>query len=165
MFRISLITLAVAATCSTNAVAAVSAEEAKQLGTTLTPVGAEKAGNKEGTIPEWTGGLTTPPAGFQKGSGKRPNPFANEKPRLTITSANVAEHASKLSAGTVELLKRNAELPARRLSDAAYRDAAEAPARQRPEERDAAPRSTTMASVSKAHWLAFRSRFRRTVTR
>ena len=107
MFRISLITLAVAATCSTNAVAAVSAEEAKQLGTTLTPVGAEKAGNKDGTIPEWTGGLTTPPAGFQKGSGKRPNPFANEKPRLTITSANVAEHASKLSAGTVELLKRN----------------------------------------------------------
>ena len=32
------------------------ADEAKQLGTTLTPVGAEKAGNKDGTIPEYTGG-------------------------------------------------------------------------------------------------------------
>ena len=39
---------------------AVTAEEARQLGTTLTPVGAEKAGNREGTIPEYTGGLTTP---------------------------------------------------------------------------------------------------------
>jgi hypothetical protein len=38
--------------------AAASAEEAKQLGTTLTLFGAEKAGNKEGTIPEYTGGLT-----------------------------------------------------------------------------------------------------------
>ncbi len=39
---------------ATAASAAVSADEAKQLGTTLTPVGAEKAANKEGTIPEWT---------------------------------------------------------------------------------------------------------------
>ena len=35
--------------------AAVTAEEAKQLGTTLTLVGAEKAGNKEGTIPAYAG--------------------------------------------------------------------------------------------------------------
>ncbi len=48
--------------CCGLAVAAVSADEAKQLGTTLTPFGAEKAGNKDGSIPEYTGGLTTPPA-------------------------------------------------------------------------------------------------------
>ena len=34
-----------------SAFAAVSAEEAKALGTTLTYIGAEKVGNKEGTIP------------------------------------------------------------------------------------------------------------------
>lgn len=107
MTRRTLIAVAVAVTCANGALAAVTADEAKQLGTTLTPVGAEKAGNKEGTIPEWTGGLTTPPAGFVKGSGKRPDPFVADKPRLTITSRNVAEHASKLTAGAQELLKRN----------------------------------------------------------
>jgi hypothetical protein len=108
MFRRTAIALAVASTIATGAQAAVGADEAKQLGTTLTPVGAEKAGNKEGTIPEWTGGLTTPPASFVKGSGKRPDPYASDKPRLTITGKNVAEHATKLTAGAQELLKRNA---------------------------------------------------------
>jgi Protein of unknown function (DUF1329) len=88
------------------ALAAVSADEAKQLGSTLTPVGAEKAGNKDGTIPAWTGGLTTPPATFQKGSGKRVDPFADEKPRLVITGKDAAVHADKLTEGTKELLKR-----------------------------------------------------------
>jgi hypothetical protein len=106
MFRKTLLAASLAALASGAAFAAVTAEEAKQLGTTLTPVGAEKAGNKEGTIPEWTGGMTTPPANYTKGSGKRPDPFASEKPRLTITGKNAAEHASKLTAGAQELLKR-----------------------------------------------------------
>ena len=45
-----------------GAQAAVTADEAKALGTTLTPVGAEKGANKDGTIPAYTGGMTTPPA-------------------------------------------------------------------------------------------------------
>ena len=73
---------------------------------TLTPVGAEKAANKEGTIPEWTGGLTTPPAAFQKGSGIRTSPFPDEKPRLVIDGKNAAQSADKLTEGTKELLKR-----------------------------------------------------------
>jgi len=36
------------------AAAKVTPEEAAHLGKDLTPVGAERAGNKEGTIPEWT---------------------------------------------------------------------------------------------------------------
>ena len=87
--------------------AAVSADEAKQLGGTLTPVGAEKAGNKDGTIPAYTGPVATP-AGFQKGSGSRPDPFASEKPRLVITGKDMAAQADKLTAGTKELLKRHA---------------------------------------------------------
>ena len=106
MFRTTIIAAALAALCATGARAAVSADEAKQLGTTLTAVGAEKAGNKDGTIPEYTGGLTTPPATYQKGSGIRPDPFAGEKPRLVIDSKNVAQHADKLTEGTKELLKR-----------------------------------------------------------
>lgn len=109
MFRKTLIAAAFAAV-SGGALAAVTADEAKQLGTTLTPVGAERAGNKEGTIPEWTGGLTTLPAGFQKGSGIRPDPFAADKPRLTITSKDAAAHADKLTAGTLELFKRNPDM-------------------------------------------------------
>ena len=43
---------------------AVSAQEAQQLKTSLTPVGAERAGNAAGTIPAWTGGVTAPPPGY-----------------------------------------------------------------------------------------------------
>ncbi len=106
MFRTTILVAALAALCTPTAWAAVSAEEAKQLGTTLTAVGAEKAGNKDGTIPEYTGGLTTPPAGFQAGAGIRPDPFASEKPRLVITGKDMAAQADKLTEGTKELLKR-----------------------------------------------------------
>jgi hypothetical protein len=105
MFRKTAVVLVIASIAG-SALAAVSADEAKQLGTTLTPVGAEKAGNKDGTIPEYTGGLTTSPAGFEKGSGIRPDPYASEKPRLVVTAKNMAEHADKLTDGTKELLKR-----------------------------------------------------------
>ncbi len=105
MFRKSLMALAIASLAAGSALAAVSADEAKQLGTSLTAVGAEKAGNKDGTIPEYTGGIK-PPAGFQAGTTVRPDPFANEKPRLTITGKDMAAHADKLTEGTKELLKR-----------------------------------------------------------
>ncbi len=86
--------------------AGVTPDEAKQLGTTLTAVGAEKAGNKDGTIPEFTGGLTTPPAGYVKDSGMRPDPYAADKPRLVLTGKNLAGMEDKLTVGTRELLKR-----------------------------------------------------------
>src|SRR5437899_3080089 len=86
--------------------AAVTPEEAKALGTTLTPIGAEKAGNKEGTIPEWTGGLTTPPASFKAGDGNRPNPFASEKPRLVIDAKNMSQYAGSLTEGTKALIQK-----------------------------------------------------------
>jgi hypothetical protein len=106
MFRRSLMALAIASLTAGSAWAAVSADEAKQLGTTLTQTGAEKAGNKDGTIPEYTGGLTKPPADYKAGSGIRPDPFASEKPRLVITGKDIAAHADKLTEGTKELLKR-----------------------------------------------------------
>ena len=86
--------------------AAVSTEEAKQLGTTLTRVGAETTANADGTIPAYTGGLTTPPASFKAGSSIRPDPYASEKPRLTITATNMAKYEGQLTAGARALLKK-----------------------------------------------------------
>src|SRR3546814_11264641 len=42
--------------------AGVSTQEAGKLGKELTPVGAQRAGNKDGTIPEWTGKASFAPA-------------------------------------------------------------------------------------------------------
>lgn len=66
----------------------------------LTPVGAEQAGNADGSIPPWTGGLARSqwPAGFKPG-GRLADPFPGDKPVLTITAANFRQYASKLSDG------------------------------------------------------------------
>ena len=85
--------------------AAVTAEEAARLKSTLTPFGAEKAGNADGSIPAWTGGYTTPIPGFKNG-GRRGDPFASEKPLYSITAETLAQHAAKLSEGTQALLKK-----------------------------------------------------------
>jgi hypothetical protein len=86
--------------------AAVSPDQAAKLGTTLTAVGAEKSANADGSIPAYTGGLTTLPAGFKAGDAFRPDPFDSEKPRVVITGKNAAEYANKMTASTQELLKR-----------------------------------------------------------
>ena len=83
---------------------AVSAEEAAKLGSSLTPMGAEKAGNG-GEIPPWTGGLTTPPANY-KGDGIYVNPFPDEQPKFTIDQSNVDQYKDKLSPGQVAMIKR-----------------------------------------------------------
>lgn len=85
--------------------AGVSADEAAQLKTTLMPLGGEKAGNKDGSIPAWTGGLTTPPAGWKSG-GRRPDPFASEKPLFSVTAKNMDAHAERLTEGTKAMLKK-----------------------------------------------------------
>ncbi|MBE8591557.1 DUF1329 domain-containing protein [Pseudomonas sp. MAFF 301449] len=85
--------------------AAVPASEAAKLATTLTPVGAERAGNADGSIPAWTGGLNKD-AGTADSSGALSDPFAGEKPVLTITAQNLAQYQSKLSEGQVAMLKR-----------------------------------------------------------
>ncbi|HEU5297633.1 MAG TPA: DUF1329 domain-containing protein, partial [Burkholderiaceae bacterium] len=92
--------------CSAPALAAISADEAKALGTTLTPIGAEVAANKDGTIPAYTGGVTQAPAGFKAGDGIRPNPFASDKPRLSIDAKNMAQHNAQLTEGTKALLQK-----------------------------------------------------------
>jgi hypothetical protein len=91
-----------------TATAGVTDQEAEQLKTTLTPLGAEKAGNKEGTIPAWDGGYTKPIPGFVNG-GKRPDPFADEKPLFSITAKDADKYADNLSEGVKEMLKKYPE--------------------------------------------------------
>ena len=97
---------ALALAFAASAQAAVTADEAKALGTTLTPVGAEKGANKDGTIPAYTGGMTTPPAGYKAGDGIRPNPFASEKPKLSVDAKSMAQHADKLTEGTKAMMQK-----------------------------------------------------------
>lgn len=85
--------------------AAVSADEAAKLKTELTPLGAEKAGNKDGSIPAWTGGHTSPIAG-DKAGGRRGDPFKDEKPLFSISAKNADQHADKLSDGQKAMLKK-----------------------------------------------------------
>ncbi|MDX1756706.1 MAG: DUF1329 domain-containing protein [Marinobacter sp.] len=89
---------------ASNAYGAVSAAEAAKLGDTLTPIGAEKAGNGD-EIPAWDGGLDQIPAGY-KGDGIYVDPFPNEQPLFTIDQSNVSEYADRLSAGQVAMINK-----------------------------------------------------------
>jgi hypothetical protein len=91
-----------------NVMAAVSPEEANKLGTSLTPLGAEKAGNADGSIPAWTGGIAKN-AGAVDSKGFLADPFANEKPLFVITAATVDKYKDKLSDGQIAMFKRYPE--------------------------------------------------------
>jgi len=104
--RLALITLLVAA--SSTARAEVSEEEAAKLRRELTPIGALRAGNAEGTIPAWTGGIVEPPAGFELGD-RHPDPYADDRPLFTITAENSAQYAEHLSEGQVAMLNEYPE--------------------------------------------------------
>ncbi len=91
---------------SLPAVAKLTDAEIARLGADLTPIGAEKAGNKDGTIPEWNGGLCTPPAGSTQGKGGYNDPYAADKPLFTITKANAAQYQDKLPAGALAMLNK-----------------------------------------------------------
>jgi hypothetical protein len=69
----------------------------------LTPYGAERAANKDGTIPVWDGKPVNTPVGA---NNKRPDPFAAEKPLVQISAANLAQHADRLTDGTKALLAK-----------------------------------------------------------
>lgn len=86
--------------------AAVGAEEAAKLGNgSLTPLGAEMAGNADGSIPPWTGGMSKPQPGNMLGDIPT-QLFADEKPLFQVTARNMAEYSGLLSDGTKALLQK-----------------------------------------------------------
>ena len=96
-----------ALTISAGAYAQLAAGDLAKLGTTLTPMGAEKAGNAAGTIPAWDGGITKVPAGVTfKTGGTYPDPFPTDKALFTITAATADKYKDNLSPGQLAMLKQ-----------------------------------------------------------
>ena len=76
--------------------------------TTLTPVGAERAANAAGTIPAWTGGMTSVPEGvnWDPSEGFPPDFWADESALYTVDSSNMAKYVSLLSEGVQTLIQK-----------------------------------------------------------
>ena len=85
--------------------AEVSAAEAAKLGKSLTPMGAEAAGNAAKTIPAWEGGITKALAGFKE-TGHYPDPYAGDKPLFSIDAGNLEKYKANLTPGQMALLKK-----------------------------------------------------------
>jgi len=74
----------------------------------LTPIGAEKQGNLDGSIPEWAGGLVEIPKGYNKKKPDvLPNPYAGEQPSYQISHKNLKTYRHLLSEGHATLLADN----------------------------------------------------------
>ena len=105
MKKIGIIAAALTVALTTVPVQAkVTADEAAKLGTELTPLGGEKAGNADGSIPAWTGGITSTPAGYSAGDF-HPDPYAGETPEFVITTANYQQYADQLSEGLKKMFE------------------------------------------------------------
>src|SRR5690242_19676601 len=90
------------------ATAAVSSSDAAKLGAELTPLGAEKAGNADGSIPAWDGGLSSAAQAGNPGfkpSQHYADPYASDKPLFTVTSASMGQYANMLTEGHKKLLQ------------------------------------------------------------
>lgn len=92
--------------------AAVSQEKADKLGKELTCIGAKAAGNEEGTIPAFTGKYVGEVPGWdpEPHSGAHPkDPYADEKPKFTITADNLSGYTDHLSEGQIAMFKQYPE--------------------------------------------------------
>lgn len=70
------------------------------LGAGLNPMGGELAGNADGSIPAWTGGVVNMP------NFDIQNPFSNEAPIAVIDSSNMAEHSAMLTQGVQAMMTK-----------------------------------------------------------
>lgn len=104
--RIKLAALLILTMAAGASNAAVGAEEAAKLNGPLTPWGAEKAANKDGTIPAHGERIKPPPSWDPKNPGTRPDPFASEKPLYSIDAKNMDKYADKLSEGVKAMLSK-----------------------------------------------------------
>lgn len=89
------------------ALAAVSPDQAARLGKDLTPMGAESAGNTDGSIPPWDPSSLVIPDNFVPGSDEFVNPYKDEASLYTVDASNWQEHAEFLTEGTKGLLQKH----------------------------------------------------------
>ncbi|MFT6209288.1 MAG: hypothetical protein ACJA0T_003214, partial [Colwellia sp.] len=103
--KLTLASVAVSlAIVSTATLAKVSSTEIAKLSKELTPIGAVRAANKDGSIPAWNGGITSVPAGYTVGD-HHIDPFSTDKVKYTITAANVGEYKAMLTPGQIKLFE------------------------------------------------------------
>lgn len=82
------------AACACQAQAKVDEAQAARLGQDLTPLGAERAGSANGSIPAWTGGVQ-PPTGYRVGM-HHPDPYAADPLLYRVDGSNAAQYAALL---------------------------------------------------------------------
>lgn len=92
---------------ASSVMAAVPAAEADKLGKSLTPMGAEMAGNADGSIPAWK--PLPKNAGSVDSKGFLSNPYASEQPLFTITAKDADKYKDKLAPGQYAMFKRYPE--------------------------------------------------------
>jgi len=97
--------LCLAVGVSSLANAQVSKQQADKLRSSLTPLGAERAGNKDGSIPEWRGGIQFPPSSYKQPGQHHPDPFPSDQPLFVVTAQNMDQYSEHLSEGQKGLLK------------------------------------------------------------
>ena len=106
MFKKTLAALCIGSFVTGTAIAAVSPEEAARLGKDLTPMGAEAAGNADGSIPAWNPAGTPIPADFVAGSDNYVDAYPGEKPLYTIDGSNYQEYADILTEGSKAIFEK-----------------------------------------------------------
>ena len=104
MKKLTLIASTIALVVSCGAIAKLTPDQVARLGADLTPLGAEKAGNADGSIPAWEGGIQSAPAGYKPGD-HHPDPFAGDKVLFTIDKSNLAQYKNMLSPGQIKLFE------------------------------------------------------------
>ncbi|SFA95022.1 Protein of unknown function [Collimonas sp. OK607] len=101
----TVVALATLGLLSTSAWSATSADVTR-LGQDLTPAGAEKAGNKDGTIPAFSG-TDSPLPGWSYGKLREDYwKHKAEKPLFVIDATNVDKYADKLTPGQIQMIKQ-----------------------------------------------------------
>jgi hypothetical protein len=80
--------------------------DASLLQSTLTPTGAERAGNAAGTIPAWTGGMTEIPSGisWNPEATLPPDWFASDAMRYEVNASNMAQYEALLTDGVKHMI-------------------------------------------------------------
>jgi Protein of unknown function (DUF1329) len=106
MLTRTLTAIALNSVMAASALAIVTPQEASRLGQDLTPLGAERAANADGSIPEWNPEGWPVPANFVPGSDHYVDPYAGEKPLYTIDAGNWQEHQQYLTEGSKGMFEK-----------------------------------------------------------
>jgi hypothetical protein len=105
MGALCVVALAWSAGPELAATAAVTPEQADRLGKDLTPIGAERAGNQDGTIPPYQGGEAPLPGWSWGKLRSRYSKFKDEQPLFSIDATNVDRYAEHLTDAQITALK------------------------------------------------------------